>query len=143
MAHTSLILPDGRSVQMAPETWARLSCGVLVFDAVRVFQNPAVTAATEDLGTRLRQKHAGLKPSQIPGLAEARNLYKSFAMEPTRYRPSSEALLRRVVAGPHLCGRRYGPGLGRHHGHRRLRCPPYDRGPRYFFRALHGLLRGA
>ncbi len=102
MAHTPLALPDGRTVVIDAEARDRLSCGVLVFDPVRVFENPAVTAATEAVGDRLQQKHAGRKPSEIPGLGEARNLYKSFAMEPTRYRPSSEALLRRVVAGKGL-----------------------------------------
>ena len=102
MAHTPLELPTGLPVRIAEEARDRLRCGVLVFDPVRVFENPAVTAATEALGARLREKHAGLKPSQIPGLMEARDLYKSFSMEPTRYRPSSEALLRRVVAGKGL-----------------------------------------
>lgn len=102
MAHTPLELPDGRTLQVSIEARDRLSCGVLVFEPVRVFDNPAVKAATEALGARLQEKHAGLKPSQIPGLEEARDLYKSFSMEPTRYRPSSEALLRRVVAGKGL-----------------------------------------
>jgi len=102
MAQSPLVLPDGRTVVIAPEVRDRLSCGVLAFDPVRIFTNPAVAEATEALGADLRKAHAGLKPSQIPGLEQARDLYKSFAMEPTRYRPSSEALLRRVVAGKGL-----------------------------------------
>ncbi len=48
---------------------------------------------------RLRAEHAGKKPSDIPGTAPARVLYRAFGIDPTRTRPSSEALLRRVLAG--------------------------------------------
>lgn len=102
MGRQPLRLPDGRTLAIDPEARDRLSCGVLVFDPVRVFDNPAVGAATQELGARLQELYAGLNPGEIPGLTEARDLYKSFAMEPTRYRPSSEALLRRVVAGKGL-----------------------------------------
>ncbi len=90
-------LPDGRQLEISGDAVERLSCGVIVLDPVSVFDNPDVAAATEVLGKQLRREHEGLLPSQISGLAEARNLYKSFNMDPSRYRPSSEALLRRVM----------------------------------------------
>jgi len=95
-------LPDGRRVAIAAEVADRLSCGVLVLDSVQVADNPAVTEATAELGIKLASKYEGLLPSEIPGLQEARNLYKSFGMDPSRHRPSSEALLRRVLKGKDL-----------------------------------------
>ena len=54
------------------------------------------------LARTLADRYAGLLPSQIPALAEARNLYKAFGTDPSRHRPSSEALLRRVLKGEDL-----------------------------------------
>jgi DNA/RNA-binding domain of Phe-tRNA-synthetase-like protein len=50
----------------------------------------------------LASEHAGRPPGAIPGLAAARELYRAFGMDPTRTRPSSEALLRRVLQGKDL-----------------------------------------
>ncbi len=41
-------------------------------------------------------------PSEIKQLAPARELYRSVGMDPTRLRPSSEALLRRAIQGKGL-----------------------------------------
>ncbi len=95
-------LPDGRTVAVAADAQGRLSCGVIVLDPVSVFENPAVAEATAEVGLLLQTKYDGLKPSEIEGLAEARTLYKSFGMDPSRHRPSSEALLRRVMKGKDL-----------------------------------------
>lgn len=95
-------LPDGRQVSIAAEAADRLSCGVLVLDGIKVEDNPAVAEATAALGKDLAVLFADLLPSQIPGLEEARTLYKSFGMDPSRHRPSSEALMRRVLKGKDL-----------------------------------------
>ena len=95
-------LPDGRGLAIALEVSDRLSCGVLVLEGAKVRDNPAVTEATAALGADLAQVFSGLLPSQISGLEEARQLYKSFGMDPSRHRPSSEALLRRVLKGKDL-----------------------------------------
>ena len=95
-------LPDGRTVSIAAEAADRLSCGILVLDRIRVEPNPAVAEATSALGADLAILYADQLPSQIPGLEEARKLYKSFGMDPSRHRPSSEALLRRVIQGKAL-----------------------------------------
>jgi DNA/RNA-binding domain of Phe-tRNA-synthetase-like protein len=95
-------LPDGRQVRIADEAADRLCCGVVVLDPVAVRENPAVWAVTASLGRQLAAQYAGHLPSEIPGLAEARTLYKSFGMDPSRHRPSSEALLRRALKGQDL-----------------------------------------
>ncbi|MDD5307595.1 MAG: phenylalanine--tRNA ligase beta subunit-related protein [Deltaproteobacteria bacterium] len=50
----------------------------------------------------IRERHAGGSSGQVPGVEEARRLYWSVGIDPTRTRPSSEALLRRVVKGKDL-----------------------------------------
>lgn len=54
------------------------------------------------LGERLRARYGVREPNQIPELQAARRLYRSMGMDPTRTRPSSEALLRRVLRGEEL-----------------------------------------
>jgi DNA/RNA-binding domain of Phe-tRNA-synthetase-like protein len=56
----------------------------------------------EEVREALQGAHAGKPPSSVPGLAPARDLYRAFGMDPTRTRPSSEALLRRVARGKPL-----------------------------------------
>lgn len=98
----TVTLPDGRALAVDESIRDRVSCGVLVFDPVIVRDEPAVAAETDQLGEQLRATHAGKQPAQIDGLAEARSLYKSFGVDPSRYRPSSEALLRRMLKGESL-----------------------------------------
>lgn len=95
-------LPDGKQVRIGGEAAARLTCGVLAVESVVVAENPEVWEATEALGSRLNAEFAGRLPSEIPGLEEGRRLYRSFGMDPSRHRPSSEALLRRILKGQQL-----------------------------------------
>ena len=50
----------------------------------------------------LAERHAGASPGQIEELAAARRLYRAFGIDPTKFRPSSEALLRRILKGQPL-----------------------------------------
>ncbi len=52
--------------------------------------------------TRLREQFTGASWLEIPGVAETRALYKAIGLDPTKVRPSSEALLRRVLKGQAL-----------------------------------------
>lgn len=45
----------------------------------------------------LRERFAGRSPAEIADLAPARELYRTFGIDPTKTRPSSEKLLRRVL----------------------------------------------
>jgi len=58
---------------------------------------PALESEIEATRASLAAAHAGRAPAEIPGLDPARRLYRAFGVDPTRTRPSSEALLRRVV----------------------------------------------
>ena len=53
----------------------------------------------EETSRALADEHEGQQPSAIEGLAPARDFYRLFGIDPTRTRPSSEALLRRVLQG--------------------------------------------
>jgi DNA/RNA-binding domain of Phe-tRNA-synthetase-like protein len=77
--------------------------GTLVAAPVRVGPpTPALDREIEACARELVAVHAGRAPSDIPALAPARELYRTFGVDPTRTRPSSEALLRRVLAGKPL-----------------------------------------
>jgi DNA/RNA-binding domain of Phe-tRNA-synthetase-like protein len=57
-----------------------------------------IQTAAEAIGRRNR----GLTSGQVPGVDEARRLYRAVGIDPTRTRPSSEALLRRALKGKDL-----------------------------------------
>lgn len=77
--------------------------GLVEASGVRVVpHDPAVWAEIEATSQRLRASYAALEPSQIQGLRPARELYHRIGVDPTKLRPSSEALLRRVLRGDGL-----------------------------------------
>jgi DNA/RNA-binding domain of Phe-tRNA-synthetase-like protein len=63
---------------------------------------PDLLAEVDSTCGALQAAHAGRAPSEIEGLTPARDLYRLFGIDPTRTRPSSEALLRRVIQGKGL-----------------------------------------
>jgi DNA/RNA-binding domain of Phe-tRNA-synthetase-like protein len=65
-----------------------------------------VTAANAGLGDEIAAfcssfaaRHAGVASADIPGASAARELYKALGIDPTKTRPSSEALARRILKG--------------------------------------------
>ncbi len=80
-----------------------LSVAVVEADGVTVVgHDPALWAEIDAVTGRLRSAHAGRQPSDIAGLRPARELYHRIGVDPTKLRPSSEALLRRVLRGDGL-----------------------------------------
>ncbi len=79
----------------------KLSVGVLLEEGVVVAPDrsrpleDAIVEAEREIST----VYKGKKPSEIEGLQPARALYKSIGVDPTRMRPSSEALARRILKG--------------------------------------------
>jgi len=57
----------------------------------------ALDQEIEQLCRAMRNDYSGTPPAEIPGIQKARELYRSFGIDPTRTRPSSEALLRRIL----------------------------------------------
>lgn len=59
--------------------------------------NDAQAVELEKLSEELRLSSAERKPTEIEAVARTRKLYRRIGMDPTRDRPSSERLLRRVL----------------------------------------------
>lgn len=92
-------LPDGRSLAIDGGLSDILSAGVVVVDGVTIGPGDGLRPAIEAEATAARERWEGRQPSEIPPLQEARRLYRSVGIPPTRIRPSSEALLRRILRG--------------------------------------------
>jgi DNA/RNA-binding domain of Phe-tRNA-synthetase-like protein len=76
--------------------------GVVRFSGLSVSEENPFWEEIEQLGETHRRAWSGKAPSEIPGLEPARRLYRTFGVDPTRIRPSSEALLRRTLKGEPL-----------------------------------------
>jgi DNA/RNA-binding domain of Phe-tRNA-synthetase-like protein len=81
----------------------RVRLGLLVLDGVAVREADADLDAEVDACCReLRDRYGSLRSAEVPGAADARELYKALGLDPTKTRPSSEALLRRALKGEAL-----------------------------------------
>ncbi len=81
----------------------RVCLGVVEADGVGVRGDAVeVWEELERLASRLREQYAGRSPSEIEALQPARELYRRTGEDPTKTRPSSEALLRRALRGQPL-----------------------------------------
>jgi len=88
------------TLNIDPEIRSLVSVGLIEASPVQV--GPAgslLSAEITALCARLCSAHAGRPPAEIGGLSPARRLYRGFGIDPTSTRPSSEALLRRVLQG--------------------------------------------
>jgi len=61
-----------------------------------------VTPPREDFELEVKRATTAAKTGEVPSLDRARELYRRFGTDPTRMRPSSEALLRRIKKGGSL-----------------------------------------
>lgn len=89
-----------RSIQLSAslEDVARL--GVVLFKGLRIGEgSPALTDAIEGLSEEIRGSLAGRQPSSLTVVERTRRLYHQVGLDPTKHRPSSERLLRRVIRG--------------------------------------------
>jgi len=90
-------------ISIAPELAGRVQLGVLLLDGVTVKDgDPALVSEIEAYGAELRERYGQGKSGEVPGAADARTLYKALGLDPTKTRPSNEALLRRVLKGEAL-----------------------------------------
>lgn len=80
-----------------------LTLGWLEADGVSARELSAEFATERDAAvTRIGTQLAGRQPGDIPGVAETRTLFHRLGVDPTKTRPSNEALLRRVLQGKGL-----------------------------------------
>ncbi|MBI1799518.1 MAG: hypothetical protein HYR73_07490 [Candidatus Eisenbacteria bacterium] len=95
--------PQGLPLSVDETLLGTLSLGVLEADGVGL--RPLARAFVDErdrIVQRLIGSYAGRQPADIPGVAEARSLFHRLGIDPTKTRPSSEALLRRVLQGKGL-----------------------------------------
>jgi DNA/RNA-binding domain of Phe-tRNA-synthetase-like protein len=62
----------------------------------------ALAALCREIALRARAEHDGEGLASDPTVAAVRSLFRAAGCDPTRYRPSSEALLRRLLKGEEL-----------------------------------------
>jgi DNA/RNA-binding domain of Phe-tRNA-synthetase-like protein len=80
-----------------------LALGLLEADGVTMDVVPPEFERERDaLVAKLAAQYAGRPAADIPGVAESRALFHQLDIDPTKTRPSSEALLRRVLQGKGL-----------------------------------------
>ena len=88
---------------IASELSGRVRLGVLVLGGVSVRDaDDALAAEVDSTCADFKQKYGDGKSSEVPGVADARTLYKALGLDPTKTRPSNEALLRRALKGESL-----------------------------------------
>jgi DNA/RNA-binding domain of Phe-tRNA-synthetase-like protein len=61
-----------------------------------------VTPPREDFELEVKRATQAVRSGDVPSLDRARELYRRFGTDPTRMRPSSEALMRRIKKGEAL-----------------------------------------
>jgi DNA/RNA-binding domain of Phe-tRNA-synthetase-like protein len=88
---------------LAPELAGRVRVGLFALEGVRVREaDPALAAEVDAYCAELRSQFGAGRSAEVPGTGAARDLYKALGLDPTKYRPSSEALLRRALKGEPL-----------------------------------------
>jgi DNA/RNA-binding domain of Phe-tRNA-synthetase-like protein len=86
-----------------PALQRRVALGLLVLEDVTVLETaPALVDEVEGACRTFRERHAGVPSGSVPGVEEARRLYKALGLDPTKTRPSNESLLRRALKGEAL-----------------------------------------
>src|SRR5262249_999479 len=80
-----------------------LALGLLEVEDVHLDPIPEAFEREREVAVaRLTAQFSGRPPADIPGVAETRALFHRLDIDPTKTRPSSEALLRRVLQGKGL-----------------------------------------
>ena len=90
-------------IEIHPDLDGVVQLGVI--EATDVSVKPT-TAEHRSVLTQLAAEYArdykDVAPSEVPGIRAVRKLFHHTGLDPTRYRPSSEALFRRAVRGKDL-----------------------------------------
>src|SRR5262245_22876457 len=74
--------------------------GILQIDGLPVTGTaPAIKAMLNGLAEELARKYEDAPLGEIPAVRQIRAIFHRAGLDPTRYRPSSESLLRRAVKG--------------------------------------------
>lgn len=80
----------------------RLRCDIDVDVVGLELYELEITAPREDFELEVKRATQAVRSGEIASLDRARDLYRRFGTDPTRMRPSSEALMRRIKKGEPL-----------------------------------------
>ena len=81
----------------------KVQLGVLALEGLAVrASDAALDAEVDRTCAALAERYGGGRSAEVPGAADARTLYKALGLDPTKTRPSNEALLRRALKGQTL-----------------------------------------
>jgi DNA/RNA-binding domain of Phe-tRNA-synthetase-like protein len=90
-------------LRISSELAGRVRLGIFEVLGVTVReQDDALQAEVDRACRELKSRYGDGKSAEVPGAADARTLYKALGLDPTKTRPSSEALLRRALKGEPL-----------------------------------------
>ncbi len=85
-------------VHIAPEFEGVAGVGILEIDGVQVQESPEeLKAMLNELAEELAKKYKDQPLGEISTVKKIRSIFHRAGLDPTRYRPSSESLLRRAV----------------------------------------------
>ena len=91
------------TIRIAPEFEGAARVGILQMDRVRVQESPdELKAMLNGLAGQYAEKYKDGPLGEIGTVKKIRAIFHRSGLEPTRYRPSSESLLRRAVKGKGL-----------------------------------------
>jgi DNA/RNA-binding domain of Phe-tRNA-synthetase-like protein len=82
-----------------------VTLGVMEFQVATPIGTGAARTSLTKLSDTLQPQFHSMKPAEIREIAATRKAYRGLGKDPGRYRPSSEALLRRIASGkplPHI-----------------------------------------
>jgi len=90
-------------IAIAPDLKGRVLLGVFRLEGVTVRAgDEALNAEVDAHCAEVRSRYGGGRSGEVPGAEDARRLYKALGIDPTKTRPSNEALLRRALKGEPL-----------------------------------------
>ena len=90
-------------LRISSELAGRVRLGTFELLGVAVRERDDALQAVVDQACReLKSRYGDGKSAEVPGAADARTLYKALGLDPTKTRPSNEALLRRALKGEPL-----------------------------------------
>jgi DNA/RNA-binding domain of Phe-tRNA-synthetase-like protein len=92
-----------KTIEIAQELKDAARIGILQMDGVRVGESPdALRTMLNALSDEYAAKYKGEALGEIGTVKKIRRIFHRAGLDPTRYRPSSESLLRRAVKGKGL-----------------------------------------
>ena len=74
----------------------------VVAEGLEIDDAEGLWAVFQPFCTELAARYRDISIGEVPGIQAARQLYHAIGIDPTKLRPSSEALLRRVLKGEEL-----------------------------------------